>query len=85
MIERGTMHGLSETAMADDAFRLTFSFGDFPELVHQLRREVARVIEEHAEATGNPEVARQLREIAAEIDAGLQLPDGWEEDLDGEG
>lgn len=85
MSDRSTMLGLSRSTAMGDGFRISFNFGDFPELVHEIRREVARRLEERAQATGHPEVARQLREVAADIEAGLDLPEGWEEDLDGKG
>lgn len=62
-------------------FSINFSFGDFPELVHQLRREVVQLLEEQADAEANPAVARRLREIAADFEAGLRLPRDWEDDL----
>lgn len=86
MSAQGTMGAPSKvTTTMGDGFRISFSFGDFPELVHRLRREVARRLEERAQATAHPEVARELREVAADIETGLDLPEGWEEDLDGEG
>lgn len=77
-----TMPGLSRAGSPSDMVHRTLSFhyGDLPELVHELRREVVRMLQEYADAEPNPLVARRLREIAAEFDAGLHLE---LEDLEG--
>lgn len=41
-----------------------------PEVVHGLIATLAKILRDEADADGNPEVARKLREIAARFEAG---------------
>jgi hypothetical protein len=52
---------------------IVLRLADHPEALHALRREVCRVLREAADAEANPAIARRLREIADDFEAGLRV------------
>lgn len=51
---------------------MTFSVRDIPEVLAELRREIASILLAEAEGEGDPRVARRLATIAAAFEAGAR-------------
>lgn len=48
---------------------------NLPDVIFEIRREMAKVLHEEAGAEANPVVARRLREVAAGFEAGVSATD----------
>lgn len=49
---------------------LTLDIKNIPELIFEVRREMARVLREEADTEADPRMARRLRELSDRFEAG---------------
>lgn len=51
---------------------MTFSIRDMPDVLWEMRRELARVLRDEADAEADPRVARRLHDVADAFEAGAR-------------
>ena len=53
---------------------LTVDVRNMPDLIFEVRKEMAKVLRDEAETEADPRIGRRLREIAARFEAGASTP-----------